>query len=204
MVMVWSLKCSTKNVFFIGMDQKVDLIFAFGADGPNSIAILEAEKRIAKAMIDDNKIKDIEYNIISYGNNAQFVLYDHEITSTSFLKRFIGGLSWRSAGLAIDDVIRKATQYFETKRTDSSRVLVLFVSGKAKPDEVDALRRMLADERVNIIVIALSSDNPQAFDPLITPEKPVITTDPTTDSKTTSKKVINGITNGKMGYNVRA
>ena len=76
----------------------------------------------------------------------------------------------------------------------------MFVSGKAKPNQVDVLRKKLVDERVNTIVIALSSDNPRAFDPLITAEKPVIETDPTTDSKTTSKKVINGITNGKISY----
>lgn len=177
------------------------MIFAFGADGANSLNIFKAEKRLAGDIIDLQKDKDIKYSLIKYGESAQVVLTFQEVSSTSMLKQFINVMAWMRSGTAVDDVVRKAVKNFnENGRPEAHRALVLFVSGRAAPDpsQVERQRKLLTEAGVNTLVIALDSADQRKFDGWLLPSKAVIGGDPFGNTKVTVTEIINGITRGKM------
>lgn len=176
------------------------MVFAFGADGP--LSIFNAEKKLAKQIIDSQLGKDVKYSVIKYGNTAQIALPFRDVSSTSMLKQFIDIMPWEKPGLAVDDVIRKAVQNFEQNgRVEAQRVLVLFVSGRAASDEQQStdLKKSLAKAGVNTVVIALNIKDEEKIKSIIPAGKPLITTDPSEDTEDTVPDVIRGITQGKAG-----
>ena len=189
---------------FVVKHQKIDMVFAFGAEGDNSLKILAAEKRMAKGIIDSQIEKDVKYSVMKYGNVARIELQFREVSSTDMLKQVIDVISWSGPGLAVDDAVKKAVENLKQNgRPQASRVLVLFVSGKAKPDEkeVERLTELLADAGVHTVLIAINNDDDTKFDKLFPPGKTVIVTDRNVDAKTTVPDVISGISKGKTSEN---
>ena len=178
------------------------MIFAFGADG--ALSIFNAEKQLAKQIIDSQLGKDVKYSVIKYGKTAQVALPFRDVSSTSMLKQFIDIMPWETAGLAVDDVIRKTVENFrQNGRQDAQRVLVLFVSGRAAPDEQQStdLKKSLAEAGVNTVVIALDIRDEERIKSIIPADKPLVTTDPSKDTRDTVADVIRGITQGKPVWN---
>ena len=177
------------------------MIFAFGADG--TFEIFNTEKKLAKEIIDSQVGKDVKYSLIKYGNTAQIVLPFKDVSSIFFLKQFIDSMPWENDGLAVDDVIKKTVQNFEQNgRSKARRVLVLFVSGRAAPDERQSanLKKSLADAGVNTVVIALNINDEEMIKRIIPVEKPVITTDPKQNTKDTVTDIISGIKQGNISF----
>ena len=175
------------------------MIFAFGSDGP--FAIFEIEKKLAKEIIDSQRDKDVIYSFIKYGSTAKIVLPFRDVTGITMLKRFINAMPWESSGIAVDDVIRKTVENFKQNgRPKAQRVLVLFVSGRASLDEQQSsdLKRSLAEAGVNTVVIAINIDDETKIKGIVPGEKPIITTDPSKDTKNTVPDVISGITQGNQ------
>lgn len=175
------------------------MIFAFGADG--ALSIFNAEKKIAKEIIDSQQDKNVKYSVIKYGQIAQVVLPFRDVSSTSMLKQFIDIMPWESPGLAVDDVIKKTVENFEKNgRSKARRVLVLFVSGRAETDErqSEELKNSLAEAGVNTVVIALNVNNEENIKRIIPAEKPIVTSDPDADTKDVLPNVISGITQGML------
>ena len=179
--------------------QKTDMIFAIGSDGP--LSIFNIEQKLSKEIIDSQLDKDVKYSVIQYGNTAKIVLPFRDVISTVMLKQFIDVMQWKSPGLAVDDAITKTVENFEQNgRPEAQRVLVLFVSGRASPDEQQSagLKKSLAEAGVNTIVIALNVIDEEKIKRIIPAEKPIITTDPNKDTKDTVSDVISGITQGNL------
>ena len=165
--------------FFIERKEKeiVDLVFAFGSTGRDSIPLFEKEKEAAKVMIDNEKEKDILYATIVYGSDASLKSKFHDMPDKISVKEFIDTLTWKDEGKKLDHALVEADKVFtEHGRPKARKITVVFVTGTADAttSELKKAAKKLNDNGVKIIVVKMGTDPDDKQLEAITPEKNIV------------------------------
>ena len=161
-------------------------MFAFGSTGRDSIPLFEKEKEAAKVMIDNEKVKDILYATIVYGNDALLKSKFNDMPDKARVKEFIDTLTWKDEGKKLDHALVEADKVFkEHGRPKARKITVVFVTGTADAttSELKKAAKKLNDNKVKIVVVKLGTDPDDKQLEAITPEKNIVKKKKTTKPK---------------------
>ncbi|XP_046848822.1 collagen alpha-3(VI) chain-like isoform X2 [Xenia sp. Carnegie-2017] len=140
----------------------MDVVFTFGACGPNADDVFDKEKDMVSGFLETIKVADSYYGVIEYGENqANIMARLGDFRNKERLNQFINTIPRSGEGRAIDKALEKARELLlGSGRNDARKALVIFANGKssARLAELTKEAKPLHDAGVKIIAVGIGDD----------------------------------------------
>lgn len=143
-------------------EHPMDVVFTFGACGPNADDVFDKEKDMVSGFLETIKVADSYYGVIEYGENqANIMARLGDFRNKERLNQFINTIPRSGEGRAIDKALEKARELLlGSGRNDARKALVIFANGKssARLAELTKEAKPLHDAGVKIIAVGIGDD----------------------------------------------
>jgi len=142
---------------------EVDLAFAISAASVKADENFEKAKEVIKSIIDTYAMNKLRYGVIVFGSSATIkVSFGADFPTDENLKNVITILSGSNERPDLDEAMKKGKELFDEapERPNARKVLVLIVDIKSsnKLDDLKATAKMLQDDGINVIPVAIGDE----------------------------------------------
>lgn len=123
----------------------------------------EKAKEVIKSIIDTYAMNKLRYGVIVFGSSASIrVSFGDDYTTDANLKDVITFLSGPNERPALGEALKKGKELFDEapERPNARKVLVLItdVKSTSKLDDLKATAKMLEDDGIKVIPVAIGDD----------------------------------------------
>lgn len=140
----------------------MDVVFTFGACGPNADEVFEKEKDMVSGFLETIIDSDTHYGVIEYGENkANIKAKLGDFRNKERFNQYINTIPRSGEGRAIDKALEKARELLlDNGRKNARKALVIFANGKssARLAELTNEANLLHDAGVKIIAVGIGDD----------------------------------------------
>ena len=140
----------------------MDVVFTFGACGPNADEVFEKEKDMVSGFLETITVADTYYGVIEYGDSkANIMARLGDFRNKERLNQYINTIPRSGEGRAIDKALEKARELLlDSGRSDARKALVIFANGKSSSRlaELTNEAKPLHDAGVKIIAVGIGDD----------------------------------------------
>lgn len=153
---------SSSVIWPLFAEDPMDVVFTFGACGPNADEVFEKEKDMVSGFLETIKVADTYYGVVEYGEQkANIRARLGDFRNKERLNEHINKIPRSGEGRAIDKALEKARELLlESGRSDARKALVIFANGKssARLAELTQEAKTLHDAGVKIIAVGIGDD----------------------------------------------